>query len=131
MIPRQKLDQSENLSLQKYSLEPIIHGSDVDETEKIVVKALMMEAGDMNIAIFTAIRAVFSDLLGVMGTNRFEIQFITTDDIRTQQMTHKQLVDWFLDSHIHLITKSLMLSIVKDRIEFGNELYFWVRSLSS
>ncbi len=81
---------------------------------------------DVNGDINTSINTAKASIASMMKPVEVEFQNITTDDIRKRRMTPKQLVDWFLESHIHFITKSLMLSPIKNRRKTGNELGFWV-----
>ncbi len=101
MIPRQLLAEPENTSLKKFSLEPIRYSTKVDEDEKIIVRTMLMETGDMDASINTAKASIAS----MMKPVEVEFESSTTDDIRKRRMTPKQLVDWFLKSHIHFLNR--------------------------
>ncbi len=60
MIPRQLLAEPENTSLKKFSLEPIRYSTKVDEDEKIIVRTMLMETGDMFASINTAKASIAS-----------------------------------------------------------------------
>jgi hypothetical protein len=123
MLPRNILTQRQNASLGAYIMETVSYGTTIDEEDTVVIRVMLMESGDQNVAITTAINNLI-EMLG--GPQRVIVEEMTTDLIRRESWTPKRLIDWFLESHIHIITKALMMSIVKDAHHNGNSLGFWV-----